>query len=266
MSEENASLLVDAERLIRSGTVFTSSAEVPFLVLPVDYKLQDTEALQKRPRRIRERLRFGTIESFVAYVQAWADPGSVIFVDEKMRTLRAILDYHASDQSPTWCDHQATFTAQISREATAWMGNNTKGLEQIQFAEFLEERIADVVEPAGADLLERALKLQFIQQAVFGSAVRLQSGEFQLQYSQENQKGSVELPEKVALGLQIFHSGKAYKIDARLRYRLKEGKVTFHYKLVELEKAMEHAFDEITREISAALPEVTLYTAARGQE
>ena len=261
MSDENTSLLVDAERLIRSGTIFTSSAEVPFLVVPDGYTLRDTEALQKAPRRIRERLQFGTVEAFIAYVGRWSSERSVIFANEDTRILRAVLDYHQKDE-PAWCDHSAFFTAQLSREAEAWTRNNGKPLEQIQFAEFLEERIADVVEPAGAELLERALKLQFIQQAVFGSALRLQSGEFQLQYSMENQKGTVELPEKIALGIPLFRSGKAYRIEARLRYRLKDNKVVFICKLVEIERAIEHAFAEIVSEVHQALPIVRLYSVA----
>lgn len=238
-----------AARLANAACVHAEHTQVPFVVVPNDHKIEPLENLQAAPRRIRETVNTTTVESFIAYVSKHKTGLAAIFANEEQRRLSAVLDYHGDANLPSWCTHNANYTAKLSREAIAWLGMDGKGQEQIAFAEFLEEHIADVVEPAGADLLERALKLQFIQKAVFGSAVRLQSGEFQLQWSEENQKGTVELPEKIAIGIPIFHNGKAYKVEARLRYRLSEGKVTFTYKLIEPQRAIEHAFAEVVKQV-----------------
>jgi uncharacterized protein YfdQ (DUF2303 family) len=266
MKSENQSTVRDIEALVRSSTVHvpeSSGAEVGFVVIPDGHTLKDIEHLGKSPRRIRERLEFNTVESLIDYMKAWATDRSVIFANDKSRALAAVIDYHKKDTMPAWADHRASYTAKFSRELLAWQGNDGKPMPQIAFAEFIEDRIADVVEPKGADLLERALKLQFITKGVFGSAVRLQSGEFQLTWSEEQEKGTVELPEKIAIGIPLFHNGKSYKIPVRLRYRLGEGKVTFTYKLVDIEAAIEHAFADVVRQVRESLPTVGIFQGAR---
>lgn len=256
----------DLEALVRASTIDTEHTDVPFVVIPSGHKLEDLERLQARPRRVREVVTLTTVESFIDYMKVWKQPTtSVIFANENMRSLRATIDYHEADD-PTWCDHRAIYQAQHSRELKAWLENSGKAMQQIAFAEFIEDRIADVVDPQGADLLERVLKLQFITKGVFGSAVRLQSGEFSLQYSEEQEKGSVEFPEKLALGIPLFHNGKAYKVDVRLRYRLAEGKVTFTYKLVDIDRLIEHAFAEIVQKVAAAVTEVAIYQGSRAKD
>lgn len=262
MTEQPETEIRDIERIVRGSTIHEVDG-AQFAVVPNGYKLEDLEKLQQAPRRIRENVVLHTVDAFIEYAKEWRKTGvSVIFANEEARSLRAVIDYHSKlgeVDAASWGTHKASYTAKFSREALAWMGKNGKPMSQIEFAEFLEEHIADVVEPAGADLLERALKLQFIQKAVFGSAVRLQSGEFQLNWSEENQKGTVELPEKIALGIPLFHGGTAYKIEARLRYRLAEGKVTFTYKLVEIEAAIEHAFAEVVTKVCQEVTGVAIY-------
>ncbi len=200
-----------------------------------------------------------SLDSFNDYVKRWRGAGTVLFASDSKRSIEAVIDYHPSEISPSWCTHRVQYFAELSREATAWKGADGRSMSQMDFAEFLEEHVADVVNPPGALLLEQALKLQILRKVAFGSAARLQSGEFQLNWSQENDKGTVELPERIEIGIPLFHKGKGYKITARLRYRLNEGTVTFSYRLNEFETSIEHAFDEVVKEAIAG-------TAGDGQE
>lgn len=252
----NESQIKDIEALVRGSTVHVIAADTtaaPFALVPPGYKLEDLEKLLERPRRIVQTADLTSIESFIAYVMAHKEPQTVIFASDSDRRLRAAIDYHESADLPSWCRHQATYEAKLSREAKAWFGADGNAMSQVAFAEFLEEHADQVVAPAGAALLEQALKLQVIQKAVFGSAMRLQTGEFQLNWSQENEKGTVELPERIRLGIPIFHRGPSYAIEARLRYRVSEGKVAFTYKIIEKERAIEHAFEKVVEEVRTAL-------------
>lgn len=250
MSTENPTTEVaDIERLVRTCSVFkTEGVEVPFAIVPDGYTLTDLEKLMPGPRRIRETIDLHNVASFVDYVKKWSNLDSVIFANGSDRSLRAVLDYHTGDAA-TWCSHRANYTAKMSREAMAWVASNGSPQNQTQFAEFIEDRIGDVVKPAGADLLERVLKLQIITKATFRSAIRLQTGQVQLAYSEEDENGTVELPEKIEIGIPLFHNGQGYKLDARLRYRLTEGKVLFTYKLLEIDRAIEQAFDEVVERV-----------------
>lgn len=249
----------EIERIVRAGTVHHVD-DTPLALVPPGYKVESLERLQESPRRIRAKVNLHTLDAFIAYAAKWNQgESSALFADEANRAVHAVFDYHEAADRPDWCDHKASYTAQLSRELKAWLQWNGNALPQVDFAEFLEERIKDVTEPTGAHLLELATKLQVIRKAVFGSAVRLATGEFQFQWSDENQKGTVEIPERITLGIPLFHGGEAYKITARLRYRVADGKVSFIYKLDQIEDAIEHAFAEQIAKVKAALPKVPLY-------
>ena len=223
----------------------------PFTVIPQGYSIENLERLMPRPTRIKSAVKVSSIDSFLSYLIDRKTDHTVVFADEKTRTMLGVIDYHEKAGVASWCTHQVEYTADLSREWLAWLSMHNKALSQIDFADFLEERITDIVKPSGSEMLEIATKLHVIQKAVFGSAVHLRTGEFQLQWSNENQKGTVEVPEKVELGIPVLHKGAAYKVEARLRYRLHEGAVHFTYKLVEPEHTVETAFAKQVAEIAS---------------
>lgn len=265
MSNEKHTEAAAIAALASVGKVQTEGGEVPFIVLQGDCKVQDLEGLQAAPRRVREAVKMTSVESFIAYLAKHKTPNTVIFADEATRAMRAVVDYHNGNNDPDWCDHKVEYTAAFSREWKAWMEHHNKGMNQIAFADFIEERVADVVEPSGAALLEIATKFHVVRKAVFGSAVRLASGEFQFQYSDENEKkGTIEVPEKIALGIPVFHKGAAYRVEARLRYRLEDGgKLIFTYKLVEPEHTVETAFAKQRAQVVADLAGVPIFDGSK---
>lgn len=230
----------------------------PVMVLPNEYKIADLEDYLPAPRRIRQKQVFRSIDSFIEYVGRFSTETTVVFADEQQTRLTAVLDYHQSPESPSWCSHVATYECPFSKEWQAWISYDGKNIEQSEFAEFLEERAQDVVTPTGAELLEIALKFKVIRKACFGSAPRLQTGEFQFQYNEENQKGTVELPEDITIGIAPFHNGEKYEVKARLR----EGRLTLSYRLVEPHRFVEHAFRELITKVDSALENVSVYEAA----
>ena len=118
---------------------------------------------------------------------------------------------------------------------------------QTEFAEFLEDNFADL---AGADaqtLLNVATTIQATTGINFASARRLQDGQTQLTYNEvvdakAGADGALKIPQTFALGLRIFKNGDAYKLTARLKYRLHGGSVKFWYELDRPERAIEDAF------------------------
>lgn len=233
----------------------------PFVVVPKDHTVRDLRELQAEPSRIVGSVSADSVESLISYSRKFSDSRSTIFASEVSREIMVLMDYHTPN-APSRNTHKAAYKAKPSREWNAWMAIHGKAMDQIAFAEFLEEHTADVVQPAGAELLELATKFQLIRKAVFGSAARLQSGEFQFKYSDENQKGSIEVPEVITLGIPVFHAGKPYSITARLRYRLAdEGKLFFIVKLNDPERTVEHAFKSITEQVKRELADLPYYDA-----
>lgn len=213
---------------------------------------------------MQEHITLNTLDAFITYVKDWRRDATVIFANQEQRSLRALIDYHEDSQKPQWADHSANYTAKLSRQLEAWSNKNGQGLDQALFADFIEERVLDVSQPSGAELLELATNLQVITKATFGSVIKLPSGEFDLRYSEEQQQqGSVKVPEKIVLGIPLYHNGPAYQLTVRLRYRVRDGKVVFSYKIVDLDLALEHAYNEIVTKVTAELQTTKVYQGIR---
>ena len=240
------------KELIAQGAAQSINKELgnkPFAVIPNDYKAQDLESFLNAPTRVRQRIETKTVESFTNYVKRYAEDASTIFADVDSRSFRCIIDYHDEADGPSWGDHIVNYSCPLSREWLEWTKFDRQKMNQVSFAEFLENRAADVVEPSGVELLDIAEKFQVVRKAVFGSSVRLSSGEMQFQYSETNQKGTIEIPEKFKVGVAPFHNGEKYAVEARLRYRIKEGELSLWYELVEPEKVVEDAFAAVVDQI-----------------
>ena len=120
-------------------------------------------------------------------------------------------------------------------------------MTQSEFAEWIEDNMADIQDPGAAQLLDVATTIQATTGINFSSAKRLQNGQVQLQYTETIEAragatGALEIPREFTLGLRIFKNGGGYLLKARLKYRLHSGGVKFHYELDRPERSVEDAF------------------------
>ncbi len=221
-----------------------------YTVVPNGYHVEDLEKFLPKPLRVRQNVALEDTVSFISYLREFANTVVTrVFFATGSEQFTAIIDYHQTAQDADWCDHVATYTPQRSPEFKTWMGKNRTAMTQVDFARFLEDNMPDVVQPASSDLLNIALSFEAKKSAEFSSGVRLANGQIQLQYTEQIRgsasNGTIEVPEKFVLGIPIHVNGPAYRIEAKLRWRLQEGKVTFWYELVRPEKSVEHAVNEI---------------------
>jgi len=161
----------------------------------------------------------------------------------------AILNDHGDEESqPAWRDHLATFKPKFSEEWARWIRNNKTAFSQAEFAAFIEENMKDIASvegsPSGGQMLEMALNFEANQDMRFKSAVRLQSGGINMSFIQTDDAQTIaqmQMFDRFTLGLPVFWSGDAYQVNARLRYRQREGKLTFYYELIRQDKVLEDA-------------------------
>ncbi|WP_163833343.1 DUF2303 family protein [Spartinivicinus ruber] len=245
----------NVQELIKLGAsqVIHNKEGIPFVAISSDYKLVSIEDYLPHPIKTRQYVKMNTVKSFIEYVNRFKNPHTTIFADDQSHLFKGIIDFHVSQDEPRSGKHTVEYGCPLSREWEAWQNRNNEKMDQTSFAEFLEERAEDIVSPSGAELLEIALKFNVIRKAVFGSAMRLNTGEYQFTYSEDNQKGTVELPEQIKLGLAPFHNGEKYEVKAKLYYRLQEGNLLLWYKLVEPERVIEDAFYEVTQNIQVGV-------------
>ncbi len=153
-----------------------------------------------------------------------------------------------------WREHTATHSCRPTNEWIRWVNQSGKAMNQVQFAEFIEDNLLDIHAPPGADLLELARNLEAKKTIKFSSSFRSTDGQRKLVYDEDVQsgtsKGDMKVPETFILGLMVFKGGASYKVEARLRYRFPEGKLSFSYDLVRPHKIIEAAFNDVFTKIA----------------
>ncbi|WP_052451987.1 DUF2303 family protein [Noviherbaspirillum autotrophicum] len=250
----NDSALGQAGALMVAASEIKQAGEASFLLVPQHFQHVDlTAAIEKAnpaPYRKKGTVALTSIESFNVYVKDQArQQGTYIYADPDARTLTAVFNDHEYGERSTdagWRDFRAVYNAELSREFATWLKNNKQPMEQEVFAVFLEDNIADVVEPSGETLLAIALTLQAKTEVNFNSSKRLDNGQVQLTYTENIDAragaGAIEIPREFAIGCRLFKNGEGYKIRARLKYRLGGGNVKFWYELDRPENVIEDAF------------------------
>jgi uncharacterized protein YfdQ (DUF2303 family) len=230
------------------------------LVLPERYRHADitklVEASQPNPNRKAGTVALGGLQSLLDYCEDQAaQAGAYVFADPDRRTITVVFNDHRADAAG-WRDHRAQFSAVFTPEFTTWLNNDgsNKAKSQGEFAEFIEDNLADITEPAAQQLLEVATTIQAKTDINFSSAKRLDNGQVQLGYTETidaraGAGGALSIPKEFQLGLRIFKNGEGYRLRARLKYRLLGGSVKFWYELDRPERAIEDAFAGYVNEV-----------------
>ena len=237
------------------------------VALPPGWKLEekDDEKLHSTPYRKTGTIRLDDQDSFVNYVNRHkiADLTTIYCQADYQKSEVdfgcIINDHNGALNGQQWRDHRALYQPIFSEEWNRWTGNDTEPLSQTGFAMFIEDNLADIAAvegmPTGQQLLEMATSFQANQDMRFKSAVRLQNGGVNMSFVQDDDNqtlAQMKLFEKIAIGIPVFWNGDAYQITARLRYRVKEGRLTFWYELIRHDKVLEDATKTLINKIQDA--------------
>lgn len=227
------------------------------LVVPAGGRVEtidlDVDEYRDQPRRKTGTVAVHDASSFIAYVHKHGLPQSELWADITGHRLVAVLNAHAVE-TPGWSDLRATLRLTKTPAWAAWESLNRKLLGQVQFAEHVEDRIVDFVAPSGADMLELSQTFHATRSAKFDSSQRIKSGETQLRYHEDieakaGKKGDVAIPDSFELGLVPFEGSAAYKVTARLRYRIREDGLQIGYVLDRPEDVLKAAFLDIVTQV-----------------
>ena len=220
-----------------------------YALVPEGTHLESLERFCTAPSRIRALVKFYEAGSFCLYTQAFKTAATHLFGDRKALELTAIFDYHQPPASPNWTSHRAHLALRKTENWDRWVGQNGRQMNQVQFATFLEDNLVDIASPDGASLLELAKNLDIKKAAAFTSAIRLDNGQTQFQYIEDvqgnSQKGAMTIPALFVLGLAPLEGVEPYRVDARLRYRMTDGKLAIWYDLLRPEDYLKAAFESV---------------------
>jgi uncharacterized protein YfdQ (DUF2303 family) len=240
----------------------TSHGGIPFVAVPDGYKVHDLESLLPVPTRKRAEVTITDTDSFIHYTKKHGvTDTTTIFADIDAEASRfnliGVLNDHGTDAGAAqWRDHQCKFQPAQAVEWKRWLSRNKQHFSQTDFAAWLEENLPDIASvagmPSGADILKMALGFEANSDKKLRSKVNLQDGGVQFEFvddSTQETRTTMQAFERFTLGLPVFDgSTSAYPLEARLKYREKDGKLTFWYELIRPDRVFKTAVtDELGR-------------------
>ena len=244
----NAGLQIGQEMGFNNGKTF--------ILAPAGSKLVDLEKLRDAPSRIRESVQADDAESFIRYWNRFSDENSLVFLDEEDKTVIAKLDYHGPGMA-RWGSHTITMRVKESREFKKWKGVINHYQDQTELLEFLGDNIADVVEPAHADLLEVVKRFEVKREIIYSNTQKLSNGNVSFTYKEEDSgvTSSFILPKEIVIAVPVYQGDELMTITMEVRYRLREGKVRFLLRVADMDKLREEAFKKTIQTIAARVGE-----------
>lgn len=196
--------------------------------------------------------------SFNQVVRDNADAGDVaIFVDRDVAKpqIVAVLNGHGKG-GPGWGDFRVRIAFRPNPQWVKWQGLDGKLIGQTEFAEFVEDNLADIVTPAAAQMLEIVTQFQATRTTAMRRAIRLSSGQVQFEHVDNIDAkvgaGHIEVPEEITLSLAPMLGSPLYQVPARFRYRLAEGSLKLGIKLQRIEDLMRSVIDDVVQKIEVS--------------
>lgn len=276
---ENAAILAAGELIERHRS---TPKRVPDLLHGKAYVILKEADGRERVEWVTEQLinptfRKGMVKlddgkSFIAYTARHGTENTAIYARQSPAKFVAVIDEHPaagpgadggvnaakSPGDPAWRQFRAEFVPALSREWGTWTKLDREQFKSTEeFAYFLEDNLPDVIEPAGAELVEIALNFRVNQAASYSNAQRLSDGHIEMAYqntvegSAVGAAGKVRIPEEFKISVPVFAGleSKTYDVAARFRYRLTSGGLKLWYELVRPHKVLEQAFEDLWVEI-----------------
>ncbi len=261
---------------------FDSDAPASMLFgLPDGWRLETAEPLERlaqTPWRKKGHARLVDCTSFITYVTTHKVPETLLYATVAHNQaasplkVRAVFNDHQSthhdgeDSLPGWRDFTATFEPRPSEEWKRWTSNSGKPMSQFDFAQFVEDNMKDIAGgqgmPSGADMLKMALQFELTQDKRIKSAVRIQSGGTNIEYVEDDDAGTVERMQafdRFDIGIPVFWGGQGYRIEAKLRYRLRDGALRIWYDLVRSDLVVDDAVRDLLQTITTGTDIEVLY-------
>ena len=214
---------------------------LPGDVLAVSISLEAGLAAPLRPRGTMQVFDAASFNELLTANDKAGDTTVYINRDAAAPAIVAVLNGNG-ESGPGWGDFRAEIVFRFTPQWKRWTAIDGKSMGQTAFAEFIEDNMGDIVTPPGAEMLEIAQYLSATRSVDFKSAIRLSSGQIQFQNLESIDAkvgaGQVAIPETITLGIAPVFGLPPFRIEARFRYRIIDGKLSLSIKLQRVEDIM----------------------------
>lgn len=223
---------------------------------------KEIEAGQPNPNRKTGARTVTDAASFAAYLAKHGVTETEVWGNRDQGTIKAVINAHESAESGEgldtngvagWGDHTITLQLRHSDDWKEWTKANGAWMPKDQFAEFIEDHLPNFGTPTGAEMLELARSFKATVNVEFGNTEHA-GGKTTVAYTKTTeakagQKGAVQFPDRIQLGVYVYDRGTAYQLGARIRYRVTDGALTLGYRLERPQDVLDLAFQGVCRDV-----------------
>jgi uncharacterized protein YfdQ (DUF2303 family) len=252
-----------------------------FVLLPQangDVKVEYIER-PELPARRTGATKVNDTESFIAGVNRYVAPArTVLYASLHPASFVAVLNDHndkreqsSGHDGANWRDHRVEFLLANSKECKLWHEAQKRDMTQEDFAFFIENNLPDFKNPEGGRMLEIALNFRVKNNLSYRSALKLQDGSVDLQYTEQveggaGKSGNAKVPETFTIDIPVWDGleAKKYVFEVRLRYRVNNGQLAIRYELVRPHKVVEQAFRDVLEQVKKGVKDVPIIFGAAG--
>lgn len=194
-------------------------------LVPQGYALQEVTDPNHLPPHIKQSITVDDRASLTAYANRFSDNRSIIIADYDSGQITANLDWHTNNDHellPQQAAHSVTLALRDSEEYKRWAKMEGDFHSQQEFAFFIEENVADVVDPDASTLLEICREMEATQGASFKSGTRLDNGDRTFLYENETHvKNELVIPTEIKLAIPLYQGEEPTEIKAKFRFRVR---------------------------------------------
>lgn len=226
--------------------------------LPAGRTLDSLEQYLPYPARTKGNHDVNDAESFHKTLKRFESSPTNVFLSKSKLLIQAVFN-GPTDTNPGWSDHYASWQLKLHRDFKAWIEFCKQSRTQLEFMEFLEDHLVDIVQSDGSpsqSAMESVVSgLEVTLDSKFEARRDLHNGNYVLKSNHESTP-SQEVPRTFKIGVSIFEGLKeAYIVTIRLRYRVTEGKLMFTLAIQHYDAIIDESWDTVTKTITDRLPE-----------
>lgn len=238
------------------------------------------DAFLKAPLRRTGTAKVLTSGALIALVTRHKDSDSAIFATIEPAQIVGVIDYHMVQQEAgpaaftnraRFGKHRVQYDFPLTPQYEAWTGQDGEPLKQREFAEFIEENIVDLVSPSPveaayeklfhtkfgspAELMTLSRGLAIRVDTVVKEAHTLQSGEAEIQFSEEHKPGvgggKLIVPGLFVTSFPLFEGEEPTRVVWRLRYRLNGGSLMWVFSAYRLDDVIRAKVLQVVSAVAA---------------
>ena len=217
--------------------------------VPNGYDLKEVTDPNHLPPHIKQKITVDDRASLTAYANRFSDQRSIIIADYDSGKIAAHLDWHADNEhelAPQHSAHSVTLALRDSEEYKRWSKMENALHTQQEFAFFIEENVADVIDPDASTLLEICRELEATQGASFKSGTRLDNGDRSFIYENETRaKNEMVVPTEIKLAIPLYQGEEPTTITAKFRFRVKPDALYLGFNWHRVEYQRQAKFSEL---------------------